>query len=470
MTVATAPRTLFAKIWDEHVIDQLVPGVDLLHVDRHLLHDLGCGDAMLQVEKRGLPLRNPELCFATPDHIVETRPGRSGGIAPWADLLINRLREQSRKAGVKLFDIGEDGQGIVHVMGPEVGATLPGTTVLCGDSHTCTHGALGALAFGIGFTEMQHVLATQTLPQARPRTLRAHFEGSLPRGTGAKDMVLALIGRIGAVGGTGFAIEYTGDAVRALDLEGRMTLCNLSIECGAKIGMVAPDGATYDWIKGRRYAPRDARWDQAVAYWRTLPSDAGAVYDHSVRIDCAGLAPHITWGTSPEQVIGIDQRIPEPASAPDDARRLAWSQALDYMGLRGGQPIAGTTVDRVFIGSCTNSRLPDLRRAAAIVAGRKVAPHVEAWVVPGSERIRREAEAEGLHEVFRAAGLQWREPGCSMCVGANGELVGSGQRCVSTSNRNFVGRQGPGARTHLASPEMAAAAAIAGAIVDVRNW
>lgn len=467
---APSPRTLFAKVWDEHVVDALSAGVDLLHVDRHLLHDLGCGEAMRQVGLRGLPVRNPELCFATPDHAVETRPGRTGGIAAWADVLIDRLRDQTRLAGIKFFDLGQDGQGIVHVMGPEVGATLPGTTVLCGDSHTCTHGAFGAVAFGIGFTEIQHVLATQTLPQARPRTLQADFAGRLPTGVGAKDMVLALIGQIGAAGGTGFAIEYTGEAVRALDMEGRMTLCNLAIECGAKIGMVAPDETTCAWLAGRRYAPQGSRWDEAVAHWRTLPSDAGAVYDKTVTVDCSTLAPHITWGTSPEQVIAIDQAIPDPATAPDEARRLAWTQALGYMGLHGGESLAGTRVDRVFIGSCTNSRLPDLRRAAAIVKGRQVASHVEAWVVPGSERIKRDAEAEGLHDIFLAAGLQWREPGCSLCVGANGELVGSGQRCVSTSNRNFVGRQGPGARTHLASPEMAAAAAIAGAIVDVRGW
>lgn len=466
----TAPRTLFAKVWDDHVVTTLSPGVDLLHVDRHLLHDLGCGDAMRELHERGLPVRQPELCFATPDHAVETRPGRSGGMAPWADKLIDTLRLQTRKAGVRMFDLGEDGQGIVHVMGPEVGASLPGITLLCGDSHTCTHGAFGAVAFGIGYTEIQHVLATQTLPQARPRTMRATFDGELPTGVGAKDMILALIGHIGAAGGTGYAIEYAGAAVRSLDMEGRMTLCNLSIECGAKIGMVAPDDTTFAYVEGRRYAPRAARWDEAVAHWRTLPTDEGARFDREVRIDCAGLAPHVTWGTSPEQVMAVDARIPEPASAPDEARRLAWTQALDYMGLQGGESLAGTKVDRVFIGSCTNSRLPDLRRAARIVEGRRVAAHVEAWVVPGSERIRREAEQEGLHEVFRAAGLQWREPGCSLCVGANGELIPPGQRCVSTSNRNFVGRQGPGARTHLASPEMAAAAAIAGAIVDVRGW
>jgi 3-isopropylmalate/(R)-2-methylmalate dehydratase large subunit len=461
-------KTLFAKVWDDHVVDQLAPGVDLLHVDRHLLHDLGCGEALREVAARGLKVRNPELCFATPDHLVETRPGRTGGIAPWADHVIDSLRLQARHAGIRLFDVGQEGQGIVHVMGPEVGASLPGITLLCADSHTCTHGAFGAVAFGVGVSEVQHVLATQTLPQARPRTLRAEFTGQLPPGVGAKDMILALIGQIGAAGATGHAIEYTGEAVRSLDMEGRMTLCNLSIESGAKIGMVAPDEVTYAWVEGRRYAPHGRRWDEALAYWRTLPSDADASFDASVTVDCAAMAPHITWGTSPEHVVSIDQMIPDPADAPDEAHRRAWSQALAYMGLTGGTPIAGTRIDRVFIGSCTNSRLPDLRSAAQVVKGRRVAAHVEAWVVPGSETIRRQAEAEGLAEIFRAAGMQWREAGCSMCVGANGELVPSGQRCVSTSNRNFVGRQGPGARTHLASPAMAAAAAIAGAIVDVR--
>jgi 3-isopropylmalate/(R)-2-methylmalate dehydratase large subunit len=463
-------RTLFDKVWDEHVVDTLAPGIDLLHIDRHLLHDLGGGDAIAHVLRSGLALRNPELTFATPDHVVETRPGRTGGNAPWANELVDRLREQTLATGVRLYDVGQDGQGIVHVIGPELGLSLPGVTMVCGDSHTCTHGAMGALAFGIGMSEVQHVLATQTLPQRRPRTMRAHFEGTLPPGVGAKDMILALIGQIGTAGGTGYALEYTGAAVRGLDMEGRLTLCNLSIECGAKVGMVAPDDTTFAWLDGRRHAPKGDQWTQAVAHWRTLATDEGARFDAEVTIDCSRLAPHITWGTSPEQVIPIDQAVPDPASAPDAAHREAWTQALAYMGLEPGQAIAGTRIDRVFIGSCTNSRLPDLRRAARIVEGKHVASHVEAWVVPGSERIKREAEAEGLDRIFEAAGLQWRESGCSLCVGANGELIAPGQRCVSTSNRNFVGRQGPGARTHLASPEMAAAAAIAGAIVDVRSF
>ena len=462
--------TLFDKVWNAHVVDVLGPGIDLLHVDRHMMHDLGGGDALAQLLRSRLPVRNPELTFATPDHVVETRPGRTGGIASWADDLVQRLREQTRLAGVRLYDLGQDGQGIVHVIAPELGLALPGLTLVCGDSHTCTNGALGALAFGIGASEVVHVLATQTLPQRRPRTMRATFTGRVPDGVGAKDMILALVGRIGTAGGTGYALEYAGEAVRALDMEGRMTLCNLSIECGAKVGMVAPDHTTFAWLEGRAHAPQGELWRQAVDYWRTLPTDDGAAFDREVAIDCSGLAPHVTWGTSPEQVIRIDETIPQPELAPDEAHRKSWSEALAYMGLEAGEPILGTRIDRVFIGSCTNSRLPDLRRAARIVEGRRVAGHVEAWVVPGSERVKRDAEAEGLDRIFLAAGLQWREPGCSLCVGANGELIAPGQRCVSTSNRNFVGRQGPGARTHLASPEMAAAAAIAGAIVDVRSF
>jgi 3-isopropylmalate/(R)-2-methylmalate dehydratase large subunit len=435
-----------------------------------MLHDMHGGDAIAQVLRRGLAVRHPELNFATPDHLLETRPGRTGGMAPWADKLIVQLREETARAGVRLYDVGQAGNGIVHVVGPELGISLPGVTLVCGDSHTCTHGALGAIAFGIGSTEILHVLATQTLPQRRPKTMRAEFTGARPAGVTAKDMILALIGRIGTAGGTGYALEYAGAAVRSLDMEGRLTMANLSIESGAKVGMIAPDDTTFAWIEGRPHAPKGARWNEAVAFWRTLASDPGASYDAHVSIDCNRLAPHVTWGTSPEQVVPVDAAIPDPRSAPDAVRRKAWTEALAYMGLEAGRPIAGTRIDRVFIGSCTNSRLPDLRRAAQVVQGRHVASHVQAWVVPGSEGVKRDAEAEGLDEIFRAAGLQWREPGCSLCVGANGEFIPPGQRCVSTSNRNFVGRQGPGARTHLASPEMAAAAAIAGAIVDVRSW
>jgi len=451
--------TMFDKVWDQHVVADLGDGVQLLHVDRHLMHELSGHRGQLELRKRGIRMRNPELTIGSMDHVVSTAPGAKGGNAAWADKMIETFRIESRQAGVKVYDIGEDGQGIVHVVGPELGFTLPGVTLLCGDSHTCTHGALGALAWGIGTSELTHVLATQTIVQQKPRTLRARFEGRPPRGVTAKDLILALIGKIGTAGGVGCAVEYAGEAIRDLDIEGRMTVCNLSIELGAKIGMIAPDEKTYAYLKGRRHAPKGALWDQALAHWKTLPSDADAGFDKEHFLDCSVLSPQITWGTSPEDVIGIDGRI--PGNKPE---------ALAYMGLSAGQPIAGTRIDRVFIGSCTNSRLPDLRAAAAIVRGRKAAKHVKAWVVPGSWRIKQDAEAEGLHEIFLAAGFEWREAGCSMCVGANGDLVEPLARCVSTSNRNFVGRQGPQARTHLASPEMAAAAAIAGEIVDVRQF
>ncbi|MSQ63437.1 MAG: 3-isopropylmalate dehydratase large subunit [Betaproteobacteria bacterium] len=451
--------TLFDKIWDQHVVDDLGDGVQLLHVDRHLMHELSGQRGLLEMKQRGIRMRDPGLTIGSMDHVVSTVPGAKGGNAPWADKMIESFRAQSRESGVKIYDIGQDGQGIVHVVGPELGFTLPGTTLLCGDSHTCTHGALGALAWGIGTSELTHVLATQTIVQQRPKTMRARFDGKPGRAVTAKDMILALIGKIGTAGGVGCAVEYAGEAIRGLDIEGRLTVCNLSIELGAKIGMIAPDEKTYAYLKGRRHAPKGALWDQALAHWKTLPSDAGAKFDIEHSIDCSLLAPQITWGTSPEDVIGVDGAI--PGNKPE---------ALAYMGLVAGKLIAGMKVDRVFIGSCTNSRLPDLRAAAEVVRGRKAAKHVKAWVVPGSWRIKQDAEAEGLHQVFLDAGFEWREAGCSMCVGVNGEQVEPLARCVSTSNRNFVGRQGPQARTHLASPAMAAAAAIAGEIVDVRSF
>jgi 3-isopropylmalate/(R)-2-methylmalate dehydratase large subunit len=454
-------RTLFDKVWDAHVVTDLGGGVQLLHVDRHLQHDLGGGKALEEVRQRGLKVRNPELTFATQDHVVSTVPGRRGGAHDWANLLVDSMRLEATRAGVRLFDVGSETQGIVHVIGPELGLTLPGTLVVCGDSHTCTNGALGAIGFGIGASEIVHVLATQTIVQKKPRTLRARFEGTLRRGVSAKDMILALIGSIGASGGNGYAAEYAGSAVRALGMEGRLTLCNLSVELGAKIGMVAPDETTFEWLRGRPFAPAGALLEQALAHWRALPSEPGARFEREVALDCAALAPQITWGTSPEDVIGVDGTIPE-------ARDASKRESLRYMGLEVGRRLAGTRIDRVFIGSCTNSRLSDLRAAAEVARQGKVAKHVSAWVVPGSMAVKRAAEREGLHEVFLAAGFEWREPGCSMCVGANGELVEPKARCVSTSNRNFVGRQGPGARTHLASPATAAACALAGEICDVR--
>jgi 3-isopropylmalate/(R)-2-methylmalate dehydratase large subunit len=450
-------RTLFDKVWDAHVVAPLGGGVQLLHVDRHVQHDLGGGKALEEVRERGLKVRNPELTFATQDHVVSTAPGRTGGAHDWANVLVDSMRLEAKRAGVRLFDVGADTQGIAHVIAPEMGLTLPGTLVVCGDSHTCTNGAFGAIGFGIGASEIVHVLATQCIAQKRPRTLRARFEGGLARGVYAKDMALALIGSIGAAGGTGYAAEFAGEAVRALNMEGRMTLCNMSIELGAKIGMVAPDETTYEWLRARPFAPQGEMLEQALAHWRALPSDPGAQFDREVALDCDALVPQVTWGTSPEDVIGVDGRIP-----------VRKPEALGYMGLEAGARIAGTRIDRVFIGSCTNSRLTDLRIAAEIARKGKVAGHVAAWVVPGSMQVKRAAEREGLHEAFLAAGFEWREPGCSMCVGANGELVEPRARCVSTSNRNFTGRQGPLARTHLASPATAAACALAGEICDPR--
>jgi 3-isopropylmalate/(R)-2-methylmalate dehydratase large subunit len=461
-------KTLFDKIWEAHTVANLGDGYALLHIDRHLLHDLGGGRAVMDIKEKGLALRNPGLTFATPDHAISSAPGRAGTSATGQKLL-EMLRVLSREHGVRLFDIGEPGQGIVHVIGPELGLSLPGALIVCGDSHTCTHGGMGALAFGIGSSEVAHVLATQALIQRRPKRLRVTFEGARTPGVAPKDMILYLIGRIGAAGGTGYAVEYAGSTVRALEVEGRLTLCNLSIELGAKMGMVAPDDTTFTYLAGREFAPAGALWDAAVAAWRQLPSDADARFDREERIDMAAIAPQITWGTSPEQVIGVGERIPDPAGISDPGKRRAAEAALDYMGLAPGAPIAGTAIQYVFIGSCTNSRISDLRAAAEVAKRGKVAPNVRAWVVAGSENVKRQAEAEGLDRIFRAAGFDWREPGCSMCLAANGETVPRGERSVSTSNRNFVGRQGPGARTHLASPAMAAAAALAGAIADVRT-
>ena len=461
-------KALYDKIWDSHVVTDLGSGFVLLHIDRILLHDLSGARALSEVMDKGYPLAQPRLVSATPDHAISTRPGRTEETFPPGAPLLRGLRANTAKAGVRLFDIGKDGNGIVHIVGPEQGLTLPGTTLVCGDSHTSTHGGLGALAFGIGASELGHALATQTLVQRKPQRMRGHFEGKMPEGVTAKDMILHLIGELGTAAGTGYAIEYAGSAVRGLSAEARLTLCNLTIEMGSRTGMVAPDDTTYDYLHGRDYAPKDAMWDRAVAYWRTLPSDPDAEFDREHTIDMASVAPQITWGTSPEHVIAVDRAIPDPATGPED-KRAAWAAALQYQGLQPGQPIEGTKVDWVFIGSCTNSRLSDLRAAAAIAKGRQKAAHVNAWVVPGSERIKREAEAEGLDRIFKDAGFDWREPGCSMCVASNCERVPPGQRSVSTSNRNFVDRQGPGARTHLASPAMAVAAAIKGAIADVRK-
>jgi 3-isopropylmalate/(R)-2-methylmalate dehydratase large subunit len=461
--------TLFEKVWAGHEVANLGDGLSLLHVDRHLLHDLNGMKTLVELRERGHQVRNPELTTATPDHGISTEPGRTDRSNPGGFTLLRGLREETKRAGIHVFDVGEDGQGIVHVMGPELGLTQPGSLIVCGDSHTCTHGGLGALAFGVGRSEVVHVLATQTIYQSKPRKMRVRFDGVAGPFVTPKDLILYLIGKVGAAGGSGHAVEYCGSAIRSMSIEGRLTICNLSIELGAKFGMIAPDDETIEFIAGRQFAPKGEHWDQAVAYWRSLPSDGDASFHKQVTIDVGQIAPQITWGTSPQHVIAVDGVIPDPANAADAESKKTMSDALAYIDLTPGHPIEGTKIDMVFIGSCTNSRLSDLRNAAAVVKGRKVAPDVRAWVVPGSERVKREAQAEGLDNVFRAAGFEWRESGCSMCLAANGELAPRGARVVSTSNRNFEGRQGPGVRTHLASPAMAAAAAISGAIADVRK-
>ena len=461
-------RTLFDKLWDMHVVRELGDGWALLHIDRQLMHDLGGGPAFADLAQLGLQLRNPELDFAVPDHAVSSEPGRMATTFALGGKLHAALRAGAPKAGVRFFELGERGHGIVHVMGPELGLVLPGLSVICTDSHTCTNGGLGALAFGVGSSESTHALATQTLRQRKPRRMRIRCDGALPSGVSAKDLALHIVATLGADGGVGYAVEYAGSAIDALDVEGRLTICNLSVELGARFALIAPDAKTFAYLRGRPYAPQGEAFDAAVRDWEQLVSDPGAVYDDEVRIDAAAVVPTISWGISPDHAIRVDARVPDPADS-QSPRREAYASALHYMGLRAGEALEGTPVDWVFIGSCANSRLSDLRAAAEIARGRHVAAGVTAWVVPGSEIVKREAEAEGLHAIFQAAGFEWREPGCSMCVAANGEQVPPQARCVSTSNRNFMGRQGPGARTHLASPAMAAAAAVTGRITDVRT-
>lgn len=461
--------TLFDKLWDTHVVKDLGNGWVLLHIDRHLLHDLSGAPALSELNKRKLPIHNPQLCFATPDHVVSSAPGRTGQTYPLGGMLWAGLKQACEKGKIRLFDLGQPGQGIVHVMAPEMGIALPGTTLVCGDSHTCTNGGLGAMAFGIGSSEIVHVLATQTLKQQKPLRMRVRFEGELPLGVTAKDLVLHLIGKLGASAGVGYAVEFDGPVINSLPVEARLTLCNLAVELGAKYALIAPDELTFEYLRGRPFVPQGEAFEQAVAHWRALVSDSDAQFDREEVVDATGVQPTLTWGTSPDQVMAVDALIPDPDQAGDPARTEEWRAALEYMGLVAGQPLVGTPVDWVFIGSCANSRLTDLRDAASVVRGHQVAAGVTAWVVPGSEQVKRAAEAEGLDLVFKQAGFEWREPGCSMCVAANGERVPPGARAISTSNRNFVGRQGPGARTHLASPAMAAAAAIAGTITHVRS-
>ena len=458
-------RTLYGKIWSTHAVASGPGGRTLLYIDRQLLHE-GTFHAFAALRASGRGVRRPEANFATPDHYVPTARRIRIENAELRDK-IDTLADNAAAAGITHFALDDARQGIVHVIGPEQGITQPGITLVCGDSHTSTHGALGALAFGIGASEVAHVLATQSLWQAKSRTMRVTVDGSFPPGVHAKDLILAVIAKIGAFGGSGHTLEYAGPAIRALSIEGRMTVCNMSIEAGARAGLVAPDDATIQYLHGRPYAPRGADWERALARWRTLPSDPDARFDREVALDAGALEPMATWGTSPEHAAGVTGAVPDPAGEPDAARRGSLEKALAYMGLVPGQPIEGIPVDRAFIGSCTNSRLEDLRAAAAVVRGRKAA--VPAMVVPGSGLVKRAAEAEGLDRVFREAGFEWRDAGCSMCVGMNGDLVAAGQRCASTSNRNFEGRQGKGARTHLMSPAMAAAAAVTGRITDVRR-
>jgi 3-isopropylmalate/(R)-2-methylmalate dehydratase large subunit len=466
----TASTTLFDKVWQQHVIEDLGDGWALLHVDRHLLHDLSGSRSMAELDLRKLTVPQPQLAYATPDHAVSTAPNRLSDDQVMQAPQRQRLKSGSASRGIRFFDLGESGQGIVHVMGPELGIVLPGTTVICGDSHTCTNGALGAMAFGVGSSELTHALATQTVMQRKPKNMRIRFEGQLPHGVTAKDLILYTIGQLGVSAGVGHAVEYAGSVIDAMSVEERLTICNLSIELGAKVGMIAPDQRVFDYLKGRRFAPQGALLEQALRHWQTLHSDAEAYFDRDELINVEGVTPMVTWGTSPEQVVLVKGVVPILSAAADQAQRDAWRDARQYIGLNEGQTMHSLQVDRVFIGSCTNSRLSDLREAAALIKGRHVASHVTAWVVPGSEDVKRAAQSEGLDILFQEAGFHWREPGCSMCVAANGDNAGPGERVVSTSNRNFVGRQGPGARTHLASPATAVASAIAGVIADPREF
>ena len=463
-------RTLYDKIWDEHVVRSEDDGTALLYIDRHLVHEVTSPQAFEGIEQAGRKVWRLSANLAVSDHNVPTTD-RSHGIAdPISKLQVDTLDANCDRHGVTQFKMNDVRQGIVHVIGPEQGATLPGMTVVCGDSHTSTHGAFGALAHGVGTSEVEHVLATQTLLARKAKNMLVRVEGRLGRGCSAKDIVLAVIGRIGTAGGNGHVVEYAGDAIRALDMAGRMTVCNMSIEGGARAGMIAPDQTTFDYIARTPHGPKSEAMEQALRWWRTLPSDEGARFDREVKLDAHAIAPQVTWGTSPEDVLPITGAVPNPEEAADEARRAQLRRMLDYMGLQPGQRLQDLPVDVVFIGSCTNSRIEDIRAAAAVAHGRKVADGVRAMVVPGSGLVKKQAEQEGLDRVLREAGFEWREAGCSMCLGMNPDKLKPGQRCASTSNRNFEGRQGQGGRTHLLSPAMAAAAALAGKLADVRDW
>jgi 3-isopropylmalate/(R)-2-methylmalate dehydratase large subunit len=463
-----APRTLLDKIWDEHLVATPAGEQPILYIDLHLVHEVTSPQAFEGLRMAGRRVRRPERTFATPDHNIPTTDRRLPIADPVSKQQIDTLRANCREFGVRLFDLDDADQGIVHVIGPELGLTQPGMTIVCGDSHTATHGALGALAFGIGTSEVEHVLATQTLRQSKPRSLEVRVEGRLGPGVTAKDLVLWLIGRLTTEGGNGSVIEYAGSCIRRLSMEERLTVCNMSIEAGARAGLIAPDATTFDYLRGRDHVPRD--FDRAVARWERFVGDPGGRHDRSEVFAGEDVVPQVTWGTNPAQVVGVDGVVPDPSAIQDASERASASRALDYMALDAGRRIVDIPVDRVFIGSCTNSRIEDLRAAASVARGRRVAGSVRAMVVPGSGRVKRQAEAEGLDRIFREAGFEWREAGCSMCLGMNPDTLAPGERCASTSNRNFEGRQGKGGRTHLVSPAMAAAAAVAGHFVDVREW
>ncbi|HEY5381532.1 MAG TPA: 3-isopropylmalate dehydratase large subunit [Acidobacteriaceae bacterium] len=466
------PRTLFEKVWENHVVVEPEGEPTILYIDLQLIHEVTSPQAFDGLRLTGRKLHRPDRHLATVDHNVPTTSVHDRLVI--ADQIssaqVNALRKNCAEFGVELYDVQDVNQGIVHMIGPELGATKPGMTIVCGDSHTSTHGAFGALAFGIGTSEVEHVMATQTLPQDKPKTFRINVEGDLPYGVTAKDVILDIIGRIGTAGATGHVIEYAGSTIRALSMEARMTICNMSIEAGARAGMIAPDETTFNYLKGRQFSPQGEAWDRAVAHWRSLVTDPGAVFDRELTIDATQLAPRVTWGTSPGMVVSIEGTVPSPEDAPSDADKKSFTRALEYMGLQPGTKLEDIKIDAVFLGSCTNARIEDLRAAAKVVRGHHVATTVRAMVVPGSQKVKHQAEEEGLDLVFKSAGFEWREPGCSMCLGMNPDILAPGERCASTSNRNFEGRQGRGGRTHLLSPEMAAAAAITGHLTDIRKW